>query len=165
MYSGCYNSRSFVSTAIEHSHSNHDVSQKVSILYKFLWTGTDNNRWFSVLWWIWTWSPMLCEQYGTHASVTIIFLCFWPQFMMTSSNSNISALLAFCAGNSPVTGGFPWRSALMLSLVCAWANGWASNQDAGVLRRHHAYYDVTNECGMWSTRVSPQYRWFSARLQ
>ena len=28
-------------------------------------------------------------------------------FMMTSSNGNISALLATCAGNSPVTGEFP----------------------------------------------------------
>ena len=27
--------------------------------------------------------------------------------MMTSSNGNISALLALCAGNSPVTGEFP----------------------------------------------------------
>ena len=27
--------------------------------------------------------------------------------MMTSSNGNISALLAFCEGNPPVTGGFP----------------------------------------------------------
>ena len=29
------------------------------------------------------------------------------QVMMTSSNGNFSALLAFCAGNSPVTGEFP----------------------------------------------------------
>ena len=28
-------------------------------------------------------------------------------YMMTSSNGNISALLAICAGNSPVTGEFP----------------------------------------------------------
>ena len=28
-------------------------------------------------------------------------------FMMTSSNGNISALLAICVGNSPVTGEFP----------------------------------------------------------
>ena len=30
-----------------------------------------------------------------------------PRDMMTSSNGNISALLAICAGNSPVTGEFP----------------------------------------------------------
>ena len=29
------------------------------------------------------------------------------KFMMTSSNGNIFALLAICAGNSPVTGEFP----------------------------------------------------------
>ena len=37
-----------------------------------------------------------------------------------------SALLALCAGNSPVTGEFPskgqWRGALMFSLISAWIN-------------------------------------------
>ena len=36
-----------------------------------------------------------------------------------------------------------WRGALILSLMCAWTNRWASNRDAGDLRRHCAYYDVT----------------------
>ena len=58
-----------------------------------------------------------------------------------------SALLALCAGNSPVTGDFPhkgqWRGALIFSLVCAWINVWVNNRDAGDLRRHHAHYDVT----------------------
>ena len=40
-----------------------------------------------------------------------------------------SALLAFRAGNSPVTGEFParkpWRRALIFSLICAWTNKWA----------------------------------------
>ena len=31
----------------------------------------------------------------------------WVTYMMTSSNGNISALLAICAGNSPVAGEFP----------------------------------------------------------
>ena len=31
----------------------------------------------------------------------------WGLVMMTSSNGNISALLALCAGNSPVSGEFP----------------------------------------------------------
>ena len=58
-----------------------------------------------------------------------------------------SALLAFCAGNSPVTGGFPlhkgqWRRALMFSLICAWTNSWANNGDASSLRCHHTHYDV-----------------------
>ena len=48
-----------------------------------------------------------------------------------------SALLAFCAGNSPVTG------ALMFSLIRAWINYWVNNAEAGDLRRHHTHYDVT----------------------
>ena len=28
-----------------------------------------------------------------------------------------------------------WRGALMLSMICAWTNGWANNRDAGDLRR------------------------------
>ena len=57
-----------------------------------------------------------------------------------------SALLALCAGNSPVTGEFPhkgqWRGALMFSLICAWINSWVNNRKAGDLRRSRAHYDV-----------------------
>ena len=46
-----------------------------------------------------------------------------------------SALLAFCMGNSPVTGEFPhkgqWSGALMFSLICTWINGWVSNCETG----------------------------------
>ena len=41
--------------------------------------------------------------------------------------------------NSPHKG--QCRGALMLSLTCAWINGWANNRKAGDLRRHHAHYD------------------------
>ena len=43
--------------------------------------------------------------------------------------------------NSPNKG--QWRGALMFSFICAWTNGWVSNRDAGDLRRHSAYVDVT----------------------
>ena len=36
-----------------------------------------------------------------------------------------------------------WRGALMLYLICAWANGWANNRDTGYLKRQRAHYDVT----------------------
>ena len=62
-------------------------------------------------------------------------------FMMTSSNGNISALLAICAGNSPHKG--QGRGALMFSLICTRMNGWVNNDVAGDLRRHRAHYDVT----------------------
>ena len=35
--------------------------------------------------------------------------------MMTSSNETFSALLAICAGNSPVTGEFPAQSPVTMS--------------------------------------------------
>ena len=59
-----------------------------------------------------------------------------------------SALLAICAGNSPVPSEFPaphkgqWRGALMFSLICARINGWVNNGEVGDLRRHDAHYDV-----------------------
>ena len=57
-----------------------------------------------------------------------------------------SALLAFCAGISPVTGEFPAQrpvtQSLIFSLNCAWTNSWTNNGDAGDLRRHRAHYDV-----------------------
>ena len=58
-----------------------------------------------------------------------------------------SALLALCAGNSPVPVNSlhkgQWRGALMFSLICAWINGWVNNREAGDLRRHCGHYDVT----------------------
>ena len=44
-----------------------------------------------------------------------------------------SALLALCAGNSPLTDEFPhkgqWRGALIFCLICAWTNGWVNYQN------------------------------------
>ena len=58
-----------------------------------------------------------------------------------------SALLAICAGNSPVP---PhkgqWRGDLMFSLICARINDWVNNPEAGDLRRRLANYDVTVMC-------------------
>ena len=42
----------------------------------------------------------------------------------------LSALLALCTGDSPVSGEFPegqWRGVLMFSLICAWINAWVNN--------------------------------------
>ena len=50
-----------------------------------------------------------------------------------------SALLALCAGNSPVPVNSPHkgqsRGALMFSLIYAWINDWINNREAGDLRR------------------------------
>ena len=50
------------------------------------------------------------------------------------------ALLALCAGNSPHKG--QWSGALMLSLICAWINGWENNLETRDLRHHRTHYDV-----------------------
>ena len=57
---------------------------------------------------------------------------------------SFSALLAFCAGNSPITGEFPAQLASNAELwyfLCS--NGWANNRNAGDLGRHGAHHDVT----------------------
>ena len=57
-----------------------------------------------------------------------------------------SALLAICAGNSPVSGEFPAQRPVTWSfdffLICVWINGWVNNREAGDLRRYGAHYDV-----------------------
>ena len=60
-------------------------------------------------------------------------------------------LLAFCTGNSPVTGEFPtqsqWRGAWCFLWSAPEQNGWVNNRDPSDLRRHRTHYDVTV---MWS---------------
>ena len=61
-----------------------------------------------------------------------------------------SALLAICAGKSPVPVNFPhkgqWRGALMFASICVWINAWVNNRKAGDLRRYCAHYDVIVMC-------------------
>ena len=68
--------------------------------------------------------------------------------MMTSSNGTIIRVTCHSCGeltgprwNPPYK--VQWRRALMFSLICARINGWLNNDEAGYLRRHRAYYDVT----------------------
>ena len=57
-----------------------------------------------------------------------------------------SALLAICAGNSPITGEFPTQRPVTRSFNVFFDlranNGWVNNREAGDLRRYHAHYDV-----------------------
>ena len=68
------------------------------------------------------------------------------EYLMTSSNGNISALLSLCVENSPVTGKFPSQRpvtrSLMFSFICVWINAWVNNREAGDLRRQRVHYDV-----------------------
>ena len=58
-----------------------------------------------------------------------------------------SALLAFCAGNSTVTGEFlaqrPVRRGFDVSFDLRLNKEWRNNREAGDLRRHRAHYDVS----------------------
>ena len=57
-----------------------------------------------------------------------------------------SALLALCAGNSPMTGEFPAQRASNAELWCfLWSvnKRWSNNREDGGLRRHRAHYDAT----------------------
>ena len=65
----------------------------------------------------------------------------WRHQMETSS-----ALLAICAGNSPVTSGFPTQKTVTRSFDIFFdlrINVWVNNGVAGDLRCHRAHYDVT----------------------
>ena len=58
-----------------------------------------------------------------------------------------SALLAICAGNSPVPDEFTAQRPVTRSFdffICTSINGIVNNREAGDLRRHRAHYDVTN---------------------
>ena len=90
-----------------------------------------------------------------------VLLLISSLFMMTSSNGKLSALLALSWwwwwwwwGGGGGGGGIrrlpvnspykdQWRGALMVSLICAWINGWVSNREADDLKRNYAHYDVT----------------------
>ena len=76
------------------------------------------------------------------SQVTLNDIARWRHQMET-----FSALLALCAGNSPVPANSPhkgqWRGALMFPLICVWINDWVNNREAGDLRRHRGHYDVS----------------------
>ena len=61
-----------------------------------------------------------------------------------------SALLAFCAWNSPVPGEFPAQRPVMLSFDVFFdlrlINYWLNNREAGDLRCYRSHYDVTVMC-------------------
>ena len=52
-----------------------------------------------------------------------------------------SASLAFCEGNSPITGEFPSQRPVTQSFGVFFEQ-WVNNREAGGLRRHRAHYDV-----------------------
>ena len=55
-----------------------------------------------------------------------------------------------------------WRGALVFSLIRGCTYRWASNRDAGDLKRHHAHYDVTTiiQVPLSSTKKDFKYAFF-----
>ena len=86
--------------------------------------------------------PSTLPLRNPHNFMCAIYISWWRHQMET-----FSALLALCAGNSPVPVNSPhrgqWRGALMFSLICAWINDWVNNREAGDLRRHRCHHDVS----------------------
>ena len=82
-------------------------------------------------------SAIYIRHYG------VLFTRTWWRHQMET----FSALLALCAGNSPVPVNSPhkgqWRGTLMFCLIYIWINDWVNNRAAGDLRRHRSHYDVT----------------------
>ena len=106
-----------------------------------------------------------CGRCFPNWTLTLAGPPWWRHQMET-----FSALLALCAGNSPVPVNSlhkgQWRRALMFSLICVRINDWVNNPEGGDLRRHHAHYDVTLMTGHYVTGVS-WYQWhlsFNASL-
>ena len=107
--------------------------------------------------WVKAWC---CFMWLKKSAITFVKGCKWLKlvYIMQTYMYNeftwwrhqmetFSALLAICAGNSPVTGEFlnkgQWRGALMFSLICARINGCVNNREAGDLWRHRAHYFAT----------------------
>ena len=75
----------------------------------------------------------------------------------------ISALLAICAGNSPVPGEFPSQRPVTRSFDVFLINGWVSNREAGDLRRHRAHYFVIVMMTQTVAAVCATY-WYQVRF-
>ena len=99
--------------------------------FEFEYYGSYSQFYFCLYQILWQYGDILCT------------IAWWRHQMET-----FSALLATCAGNSPITTHFPaqrrvTRSFDVFVLIFVWIKGWINNREAGDLRRYRAHYDVT----------------------
>ena len=88
------------------------------------------------------------------------FPCYWP-FVRGIHRSTVNSLHKG-----------QWRGALMFSLICSWINSWVNNREAGDLKPHRAYYDVSvmlplNVIFRYSFRANaatPELSWMLLRI-
>ena len=84
-------------------------------------------------------------DYHMRGEITVVRKVLDVKFgvqMITSSNGNIFRVTGHLCGELTGHKG-QWRGALMFSLICDWINGWVNHCEAGDLRRHRTYFDVT----------------------
>ena len=71
----------------------------------------------------------------------------FSEYIMTSSNGNISELLTLCLGNSPVISECPSQRPVTRSFDVFFdlrlIKRWVNNGEAGDFTRHRTHYDVT----------------------
>ena len=88
-------------------------------------------------------ASLASSQRHQYSAFTVGVMYSWWHHQMET----FSALLAICAGNSPVTGEFPVQRPVKQSFdvffICAWMNDWLNNREAGDLRRYRVHCDVT----------------------
>ena len=105
-------------------------------------------------------SPQLYLNRMQYISLWCVYATWWRHQMET-----LSALLALCAGNSPVTGEFSPQRPVTRSFDAFFDLGLnkrlTNNRFAGDLRRHRAHYDVTVISGTRkdSNHLSMDLRW------
>ena len=84
--------------------------------------------------------------YACTCMCTCSIMKSWDGTWWRHQMETVSALLAICAGNSPVTGHRTKVSDAELwcqfSLISVWINGWVNIHGVGDLRRYRGHYDV-----------------------
>ena len=92
--------------------------------------------------WNQIYETILCKMEAILSRSYFVCGLWWRHQMET-----FSALLAICAGNSPVPDEFPTQRPVTRSFdVFLDLKGWVNTREAGDLRRSRAHYDVTVMC-------------------
>ena len=126
----------------------HGTDNQIEIQYHYILTFSSLNNTLFSLWH--TTCKKYCVFWKCNGLCKLHFTCttrHWKPVLIwwRHQMETFTALLAICAGNSPVNSPHKgqWRGALMFSLICTRINGWVNNGEASDLRRHCAHYDVT----------------------
>ena len=100
--------------------------------------------------------PCCCIHATSEAIIhhACLWICFvaTAHYIMTSSNDNISALLALCEGNPPVTGGFPSQRPVMLSFDVFFDLSWdkqLSKQSGHQWFKRHCAHSLCMKITKW----------------